>query len=206
MGRGRPLRTPRWFTHEAVADVVDKATRSRMMSAVKGTDTKLELMLRRALLGRGRPWLSNSSARDHWPTGFSLDRSPYCCVCGWSLLAWPSLRFRKGTLLGSSSALPRNARNLHDGQLTSAQALVGSLRVDDRRSAVAAMEGIGHLAAMQKSAERGAELLGLPAVCVMSSRSSGHSTRSGSGVAVSMSSTDNSTIHRSPRPGIVVRR
>ncbi|MEE8407584.1 MAG: adenylate/guanylate cyclase domain-containing protein [Acidimicrobiia bacterium] len=55
--------------------------------------------------------------------------------------------------------------DLYDGQLASArerlrEALVVSLRIDDKLSAVAAMEGLGHLAAMQDSAERGAELFG----------------------------------------------
>jgi len=59
--------------------------------------------------------------------------------------------------------------DLYDGQLESArghlrEALVVSLRVDDRLSAVAAMEGIGHLAAMQESAERGAELFGAASI------------------------------------------
>jgi predicted ATPase/class 3 adenylate cyclase/tetratricopeptide (TPR) repeat protein len=59
--------------------------------------------------------------------------------------------------------------DLYDGQLESArerlrEALVVSLRVDDRLSAVAAMEGIGHLAAMQESAERGAALFGAASI------------------------------------------
>jgi DNA mismatch endonuclease (patch repair protein) len=36
-----------------VADIVDKATRSRMMAAIKGRDTKPEMALRRALWGMG---------------------------------------------------------------------------------------------------------------------------------------------------------
>jgi DNA mismatch endonuclease (patch repair protein) len=36
-----------------MADVVDKATRSRMMSGIRGRDTKPELMLRRELHRRG---------------------------------------------------------------------------------------------------------------------------------------------------------
>jgi DNA mismatch endonuclease (patch repair protein) len=36
-----------------VADIVDKKTRSRMMSGIKGKDTKPELALRRALHGLG---------------------------------------------------------------------------------------------------------------------------------------------------------
>ena len=55
--------------------------------------------------------------------------------------------------------------DLYDGHLASArerlrEALGGSLRVDDTLSVVAAMEGIGHLAAMEESAERGAKLFG----------------------------------------------
>ncbi|MDF1721106.1 MAG: hypothetical protein P1U65_10560 [Minwuia sp.] len=34
-------------------DVVDKATRSRMMAGIQGRDTKPELILRRALHARG---------------------------------------------------------------------------------------------------------------------------------------------------------
>ncbi len=36
-----------------MADVVDKATRSRMMSGIKGKNTKPELLVRRYLHGRG---------------------------------------------------------------------------------------------------------------------------------------------------------
>ncbi|PRX29975.1 T/G mismatch-specific endonuclease [Meinhardsimonia xiamenensis] len=36
-----------------MADIVDKATRSRMMAGIKGKDTKPELALRRALHARG---------------------------------------------------------------------------------------------------------------------------------------------------------
>jgi DNA mismatch endonuclease, patch repair protein len=36
-----------------VADIVDRATRSRMMSAIRGTDTKPEITVRRYLHGRG---------------------------------------------------------------------------------------------------------------------------------------------------------
>lgn len=36
-----------------MADIVDRATRSRMMAAIKGKDTRPELLLRRALHARG---------------------------------------------------------------------------------------------------------------------------------------------------------
>src|SRR5690625_3921904 len=36
-----------------MADIVDKATRSRMMAGIRGKDTKPELALRRALHARG---------------------------------------------------------------------------------------------------------------------------------------------------------
>jgi DNA mismatch endonuclease (patch repair protein) len=36
-----------------MADIVDKATRSWMMSGIRGSDTKLELLVRRALHARG---------------------------------------------------------------------------------------------------------------------------------------------------------
>src|SRR6476469_9536278 len=36
-----------------MADVVDAATRSRMMSGIRGRDTKIELAVRRALHARG---------------------------------------------------------------------------------------------------------------------------------------------------------
>lgn len=36
-----------------MADVVDKATRSRMMSGIRGKDTKPEILIRKALHGRG---------------------------------------------------------------------------------------------------------------------------------------------------------
>lgn len=36
-----------------MADIVDKATRSRMMSGIRGRDTRIELTVRRALHARG---------------------------------------------------------------------------------------------------------------------------------------------------------
>lgn len=36
-----------------MADIVDKETRSRMMSGIRGSNTKLELLVRRALHARG---------------------------------------------------------------------------------------------------------------------------------------------------------
>ena len=36
-----------------MVDIVDKATRSRMMSGIRGKDTKPEVLIRKALHGRG---------------------------------------------------------------------------------------------------------------------------------------------------------
>lgn len=36
-----------------MADIVDKATRSRMMSGIRGRDTKIEILVRKALHARG---------------------------------------------------------------------------------------------------------------------------------------------------------
>ncbi|MBM2768419.1 very short patch repair endonuclease [Burkholderia anthina] len=45
-----------------MTDVVDKETRSRMMSGIRGKDTKPELMIRRALHSRGFRYLLHSSS------------------------------------------------------------------------------------------------------------------------------------------------
>lgn len=43
------FRFPSFGLHSWMADIVDKATRSRMMSGIRGRDTKPELMVRRFL-------------------------------------------------------------------------------------------------------------------------------------------------------------
>ncbi|WP_280111616.1 very short patch repair endonuclease [Roseivivax halodurans] len=48
-----PPRSARQRPPDPLADVVDTATRSRMMSGIRGRDTKLEVFLRRALHRRG---------------------------------------------------------------------------------------------------------------------------------------------------------